>query len=176
MNNSITLSKEQLTKLKASYDANAEDLVKLETRCEGFPGLESSSESFEQGYNNALEFVFRTIGVNISDLTETPAPQDGISLKDAAKVTQPCGYCFNAKVDPSLCDDNDLHYHTIGEMEKGFRMMLTAGARKPCHIIVDQWNDKRKQWELIGYYYPDHCPKCGRELTEYRKDRGSHNG
>ena len=89
-----------------------------------------------------------------------------VSIHTAAKKHQPCGYCMNAKVVPDLCDDNDLHYHSIGEMEKGYRLMLTAGAGKPCHVIVEQWREPYG-WSLIGYYYPDHCPKCGRPITEY---------
>lgn len=160
-NDNISISKEQLATLKASYDANAEDLSKLENP----PWDNEISESFEQGYNNALEFVFRTIGVNISDLSAAPAPQ-GVSLKDARQDKQPCCYCMNAKVVPDLCDDNDLHYHSVGESEKGFRIMLTAGAGKPCHIIFEQWHEVHG-WSLIGYYYPDRCPKCGRALTEF---------
>lgn len=53
----MDITKGQIRILRDSYESNKEDLKMLE-------GNEVDiSESFERGYNNALEFVFRILGV-----------------------------------------------------------------------------------------------------------------
>ena len=53
----MNIKQTQIEMLRDSYESNKEDLQMLEEN-----GVDIS-ESFEQGYNNALEFVFRTLGV-----------------------------------------------------------------------------------------------------------------
>lgn len=54
-------------KLIGSYKANKEELKELRTfiheHGQTDDGLADATESFEQGYNNALEFVFQTLGI-----------------------------------------------------------------------------------------------------------------
>lgn len=61
------ITEEQLLNLKGSYESNKEELATLENfinenGCTN-EGLSDATESFEQGYNNALEYVFQILGV-----------------------------------------------------------------------------------------------------------------
>lgn len=76
-----------------------------------------------------------------------------------------CGMCVNAFTDPDLNSDNDLSYFTIGECEKGYRMLLRSGDGRPTTILVEKWIDGTG-WITIGDYQPRYCPNCGRELKE----------
>lgn len=76
-----------------------------------------------------------------------------------------CGMCVSAFTDPELDSDNDLSYITIGECEKGYRMLLRSGDGRPVEILVEKWNDVAG-WQTIGDYRPKYCPNCGRELKE----------
>ena len=80
---------------------------------------------------------------------------------------KPCHMCVNAKVCLDLDDTNDLSYHGIGSCEKGFRLLIRSGYRRPTMILIEQHNGK--EWQTIGYYEPKHCPNCGREIIEYKK-------
>lgn len=61
------ITDEQIKKLKEDYKYNKESLEDLENFIEEYgmtdDGLSDVTESFEQGYNNALEFVFSTLGI-----------------------------------------------------------------------------------------------------------------
>lgn len=61
------ITDEQIKKLKEDYEDNKVNLMMLDEFIEenGITddGLTDSTESFEQGYNNALEFVFSTLGI-----------------------------------------------------------------------------------------------------------------
>ena len=63
----MNITEKQIAKLKEAYECNKEALIELEERIEEYEmtddGLTDATESFEQGYNNALEFVFRVLGV-----------------------------------------------------------------------------------------------------------------
>ena len=63
----MNITKEQIAKLKDAYESNKGTLIELEEHIEenGMTddGLTDATESFEQGYNNALEFVFRVLGM-----------------------------------------------------------------------------------------------------------------
>ena len=63
----MNITKEQIAKLKEAYEGNKETLRELEKYIEDNiitdNGLTDVAESFEQGYNNALEFVFRILEV-----------------------------------------------------------------------------------------------------------------
>ena len=64
----MNITKEQIAKLKDAYESNKETLRELEEYIEENgvtdDGLTDATESFEQGYNNALEFVFRVLEDN----------------------------------------------------------------------------------------------------------------
>ena len=61
------MTNEQITMLKEAYYSNKEDLAKVEAYINKYgctdDGITDVSESFEQGYNNALEMVFHTLGI-----------------------------------------------------------------------------------------------------------------
>lgn len=63
----MSITNEQIMKLKESYEDNKEALRNLEDYIEEYgmtdDGLSDVAESFEQGWNNALEFVFLTLGI-----------------------------------------------------------------------------------------------------------------
>ena len=63
----MNITKEQITKLKDAYEGNKEELKYVEDYIEKYgmtsDGLNDATESFEQGYNNALEFVFKVLGI-----------------------------------------------------------------------------------------------------------------
>lgn len=65
MKREITI--EQIKWLKESYEDNKVSLAELENHIEEYGvtdyGLDDVGESFEQGYNNAMEYVFRTLGI-----------------------------------------------------------------------------------------------------------------
>ena len=64
---SLMITKAQIKKIKDTYESNKEELAKLETFIEenGVTDydLEDVTESFEQGYNNALVYVFSILGI-----------------------------------------------------------------------------------------------------------------
>ena len=61
----MNITNEQIAKLKDAYESNKETLREVEEYIEECgmtdDGLTDATESFEQGYNNALEFVFRVL-------------------------------------------------------------------------------------------------------------------
>lgn len=61
------ISVEKLSELVDLYYSNHEDLVDLEARYNNYELEEniSPSESFEQGYENALLQVFKSIGIQL---------------------------------------------------------------------------------------------------------------
>jgi len=63
------LTEKQQKILKDSYKANEKDLKKVQRYVNKYgcteDGLSDASESFEQGWNNALQFVFSTLGVRV---------------------------------------------------------------------------------------------------------------
>lgn len=65
--NNYLITENQIEKLKGSYIGNKEELETVEQFIEenGITdyGLTDVTESFEQGYNNALQFVFSVLGI-----------------------------------------------------------------------------------------------------------------
>ena len=61
-NKTKEITNEQIKLLKDGYESNREDLINLKKYVKDYGstdcGLTDVSESFEQGYNNALEMVF----------------------------------------------------------------------------------------------------------------------
>ena len=82
----------------------------------------------------------------------------------------PCGMCDNAFVNPELSKDEDLSYVTVGHFIRGKRMMLRTGSGKTTQIIVEEYDKESKMWQYLGFYRPNFCPNCGRELVENRKE------
>ena len=65
----MVITKEQIDLLRGVYIANKEDLKQVEEDIEAFgetdDGVSNATESFEQGYNNALEYVFKALGIEL---------------------------------------------------------------------------------------------------------------
>ena len=63
----LEISESQIEKLKDIYASNKEDLERLEAFIKEHgstnEGLTDATESFEQGYNNALWQVFNILGI-----------------------------------------------------------------------------------------------------------------
>lgn len=64
----MNITNEQIAKLKDAYESNKEELKYIEDYIRKWgvtdEGLTDATESFEQGWNNALEFVFRVLEEN----------------------------------------------------------------------------------------------------------------
>lgn len=80
-----------------------------------------------------------------------------------------CSKCMNAFVEPELEPDYDFASRSVGDSNKGYRMMLNTGARRKTHISLERWHEEHQQWETEGIYVPKYCPECGRELKENAK-------
>ena len=102
----MNITKEQITKLKESYERNKETLRELEEYIEENgttdDGLTDVTESFEQGYNNALEFVFRVLeengeeeimGYEMKVIIEDPNTEKGMS--SGLFFTLNCDFCYD---------------------------------------------------------------------------------
>ena len=63
----MNITKEQVMRLKLSYIDNKETLKEIQVYIEEYgitdDGLTDATESFEQGWNNAFEFVFGILGI-----------------------------------------------------------------------------------------------------------------
>lgn len=63
----MEITNELIDLLKGTYEANKEDLRELEVCIAKYgvtdDGCSDVTESFEQGYNNAMEFVFKVLGI-----------------------------------------------------------------------------------------------------------------
>ena len=63
----MKITNEQITKLINAYNSNMEILIDLENWIEengcSSEGLSDATESFEQGWNNAMEYVFMVLGI-----------------------------------------------------------------------------------------------------------------
>lgn len=81
-------------------------------------------------------------------------------------MKQPCHMCNSAFVDDELTSSNDLSYYSIGKSYDNHRMLIRSGAGKPVTVLVEQYDEKSASWILVGYYKPNYCPNCGRELVE----------
>lgn len=88
----MNITKEQIAKLKDAYEDNKMQLKEVEEHIEEYgmtdDGLTDATESFEQGWNNALEFVFRILESNgeenfmrytMNVTIEDPNTKDGMS-------------------------------------------------------------------------------------------------
>lgn len=102
----MNITKEQIAKLKDAYKSNKETLREVEEYIEEFgmtdDGLTDATESFEQGYNNALEFVFRVLedngeeeimGYEMKVIIENPNIEEGMS--SGLFFTLNCYFCYD---------------------------------------------------------------------------------
>ena len=65
--NEAILPIETIAKLKNAYEGNKESLRQVRKDIKSFGtldnGISDVEDTFEMGYNNAIEFVFRTLGI-----------------------------------------------------------------------------------------------------------------
>lgn len=78
-----------------------------------------------------------------------------------------CVFCYNARLDDELTDDNDYSAISIDCNSDGYRMMFCSGWGRPPRIEAEKWNEKMG-WKIIGQYIPKFCPECGRKIDEYK--------
>lgn len=82
-----------------------------------------------------------------------------------------CRFCENNRTNPEweLSEEQCFYAMTIGQSDKGTRIMFCKNPHKPLMMEISQWNEKfiPPQWQLVGYYYPKFCPECGRKIDEY---------
>ncbi len=64
----MEITEAQIQKLINTFEANKEDLkeIRIAINRGEYDSDVSISETFEQGYNNALEYVFDTLGIEVS--------------------------------------------------------------------------------------------------------------
>lgn len=75
----VAIAPIQINEMRLNYRENSDALARLEAFIKengvSDDGVSNASESFEQGWNNALEYVFRTLGIplagEIPDTTKT---------------------------------------------------------------------------------------------------------
>ena len=100
------ITKKQIAKLKDAYEGNKEELKYIEDYIRKWgatdDGLTDATESFEQGYNNALEFVFRVLEENgeedimsytMNVTIEDPNTEEGMS--SGLFFTLNCDFCYD---------------------------------------------------------------------------------
>ena len=120
----MNITNEQIAKLKDAYESNKETLREVEEYIEEYgmtdDGLTDATESFEQGWNNALEFVFRVLEDNgeeeIMKYEMKVAIEDSISKRVLyAEEEMPSRLFFTLNCD--FCHDEEQygngHYVSI---------------------------------------------------------------
>lgn len=120
-----------------------------------------------KGYICQLDQDHRLLEIPFDDI-ETKAEWCPLQRTDKEKLF-PCEMCYNARLDDELTDDNDGSYISVGQVGKGFRIMIGSGGGKPVRLLFEMWNEKAEIWEPVGQYYPNYCPNCGRHLIEYEE-------
>ena len=102
----MNITNEQIAKLRDTYESNKEELKYIEDCIRKWgvtdEGLTDATESFEQGYNNALEFVFRVLeengeeeimGYEMKVIIEDPNTKEGMS--SGLFFTLNCDFCYD---------------------------------------------------------------------------------
>lgn len=86
-----------------------------------------------------------------------------------------CRFCQNNRTNPEwgLTEEQCFYALTVGDAEKGYRIMFNKDPYRPLEIEFDRWNDKLSTpvWQTVGAYYPKFCPECGRKIDEYDRNR-----
>lgn len=71
----ITITDDMLKKIIGTYEENKENLGHIERSIEDNGmldnGISEVEETFEMGYNNALEYIFNTIGIDYEPFYST---------------------------------------------------------------------------------------------------------
>jgi hypothetical protein len=90
----IKVTEEMISKLVSSYEGNKEDLREVEDHIEEYGMLDNGNsdptDTFEKGWNNALEYVFRVLGIEVPGNTEE---DDDIEDEEEFDCEEICGNC-----------------------------------------------------------------------------------
>ena len=109
----IKVTEEMMNKLIATYEGNKEDLSEIEEYLEHDyldDGVSNVNDTFEMGYNNALEYVFKVLGIEVPGNTEDDDIEEDEEEYDCEEI---CGNCdcvngFNYEENgsmPIICED-----------------------------------------------------------------------
>lgn len=74
--------------------------------------------------------------------------------------------CIDAVVCNELSDDNDYSSCSVGDSDKGYRIMLSSGCGRAPRIEVEKWFENLQENKTIAEYYPNYCPNCGRKIEK----------
>lgn len=70
----MIITAESIGKIKEAYNSNKKELIKLKNHISEYGctdnGLTDIAESFEQGYNNAMEYVFNMLDIKTNLIVE----------------------------------------------------------------------------------------------------------
>lgn len=103
----ITISEETIKKMRDTYWSNKEELTDIEARHENNmlePDI-SPDETFEQGYNNAIEYMFKLMNISLDYPDETfenqkNALKEKLYDADMATIQDFLGYPLTLKESP----------------------------------------------------------------------------
>lgn len=91
----MEITKKQIEKLKENYEYNKQDLQELKKYIDEYgctdDGIQDATESFEQGWNNAMEFVFLTLGIEYCEDGNVNENED--IIEGDCIIEEICGYC-----------------------------------------------------------------------------------
>lgn len=86
-----------------------------------------------------------------------------------------CRFCANNRTNPEweLTEEQCCYAMTIGDSEKGYRIMFDKDPYKPLMLEFSRWNDNLNPpvWQVVGGYFPKFCPECGRKIDEYDREK-----
>lgn len=141
------VTNERVKKLVESYKSNKEELVQLENFIDEYgctdDGLTDVRESFEQGWNNALEYVFNVLGVKYKETV------DGLKARE--------GYEFECNMNEVYkeCEDFDewgCAFVWIGDRGVEYNFCIDDGENL-CAIYKTEMNHKTGYMETNGDVY-----------------------
>lgn len=93
------------------------------------------------------------------------------------KQINPCYMCDNARINDDLTDETDFGSFSLGsfncDFDKGYHAMISTGYSKPLRVKFSHYNEKIREWEIVGIFYPKYCPNCGREIYEYGRNENA---
>lgn len=117
----ITVTEETIKKLKDTYDSNKEELISMEIDYYANVANEDPEMSFEQGYNNALEYVFELLGIEYAPKVFDENSNDRAEFKGQIvdifeDFLDENGYDFkNKDRDAAIEEDENELAHIYGE-------------------------------------------------------------
>lgn len=144
----FTITPEQINEIRESYKNNREDLTRLRAFIKEFgesdDGVRDASESFEQGWNNALEFLCKTLGVPLAG----EIPDNTKSVLDTMSVHE-LGQALRNRdevVAVTIWQDGDI----ISALEEAGYEATRERIDKVCADVGGNLEDCSHGWEVIN--------------------------